>query len=68
MMSAMNITDTMINLGTMFTFALAGGACVLVGKGRRSRGLRPGASVFSDHSGAVCLRGRMHVHHRFLPA
>ena len=32
MMSAMNITDTMINLGTMFTFALAGGACVLVGK------------------------------------
>ena len=32
MMSAMNLTDTMMNLGTMFTFALAGGACVLVGK------------------------------------
>ena len=32
MMSAINITDTMLNLGTMFTFALAGGACVLVGK------------------------------------
>ena len=32
MMSAINITDTMMNLGTMFTFALAGGACVLVGK------------------------------------
>ncbi|MBQ9943110.1 MAG: MATE family efflux transporter [Clostridia bacterium] len=32
MMSAVNITDTMMNLGTMFTFALAGGACVMVGK------------------------------------
>ena len=32
MISAMNLTDTMMNLGTMFTFALAGGACVLVGK------------------------------------
>lgn len=32
MMSAVNITDTMMNLGTMFTFALSGGACVLVGK------------------------------------
>lgn len=32
MMSAVNITDTMMNLGTMFTFALAGGACVVVGK------------------------------------
>lgn len=32
MMSAMNLTDTMMDLGTMFTFALAGGACVLVGK------------------------------------
>ncbi len=32
MMSAMNMTDTMMNLGTMFTFALAGGACVMVGK------------------------------------
>lgn len=32
MMNAMNLTDTMMNLGTMFTFALAGGACVLVGK------------------------------------
>ena len=32
MMSAMNLTDTMMNLGTMFTFALAGGACVMVGK------------------------------------
>jgi len=32
MMSAVNLTDTMMNLGTMFTFALAGGACVVVGK------------------------------------
>ncbi len=32
MMGAMNITDTMMGLGTMFTFALAGGACVVVGK------------------------------------
>ena len=32
MMSAVNMTDTMMNLGTMFTFALAGGACVMVGK------------------------------------
>ncbi len=32
MMSSVNITDTMMNLGTMFTFALSGGACVLVGK------------------------------------
>ncbi len=32
MMSAVNITDTMMNLGTMFTFALSGGACVVVGK------------------------------------
>ncbi len=32
MMSAVNISDTMMNLGTMFTFALAGGACVVVGK------------------------------------
>ena len=38
MMSAMNITDTMINLGTMFTFALAGGACVHGGQGRRHAG------------------------------
>ena len=32
MMRAVNMTDTMMNLGTMFTFALAGGACVMVGK------------------------------------
>ena len=32
MMGAVNISDTMMNLGTMFTFALAGGACVVVGK------------------------------------
>lgn len=32
MMSAVSISDTMMNLGTMFTFALAGGACVVVGK------------------------------------
>ncbi len=32
MMSAVNMTDTMMNLGTLFTFAMAGGACVMVGK------------------------------------
>ncbi|MDD6682684.1 MAG: MATE family efflux transporter [Clostridiales bacterium] len=32
MMTSMNITEAMMNLGTMFTFALAGGACVVVGK------------------------------------
>lgn len=32
MMGAVNMTDTMMNLGTMFTFALSGGACVMVGK------------------------------------
>ncbi|MBQ9950978.1 MAG: MATE family efflux transporter [Clostridia bacterium] len=31
-MAANNITTSMANLGTMFTFALAGGACVVVGK------------------------------------
>ena len=31
-MAANNIASSMANLGTMFTFALAGGACVLVGK------------------------------------
>ncbi len=30
--AANNITNSMMNLGTMFTFALAGGACVVVGK------------------------------------
>jgi len=30
--SANSITNSMMNLGTMFTFALAGGACVVVGK------------------------------------
>lgn len=30
--SANAITNAMMNLGTMFTFALAGGACVVVGK------------------------------------
>ncbi|MBE5807684.1 MAG: hypothetical protein E7317_05020, partial [Clostridiales bacterium] len=31
-MAANNIATSMANLGTMFTFALAGGACVMVGK------------------------------------
>ena len=31
-MAANSITNSMMNLGTMFTFALAGGACVVVGK------------------------------------
>jgi len=31
-MAANAITSAMMNLGTMFTFALAGGACVVVGK------------------------------------
>lgn len=31
-MAANNIANSMANLGTMFTFALAGGACVVVGK------------------------------------
>lgn len=31
-MAANNIASSMANLGTMFTFALAGGACVMVGK------------------------------------
>lgn len=31
-MAANSITASMMNLGTMFTFALAGGACVVVGK------------------------------------
>lgn len=31
-MAANNIATSMANLGTMFTFALAGGACVVVGK------------------------------------
>lgn len=30
--AANSITNAMMNLGTMFTFALAGGACVMVGK------------------------------------
>ena len=32
MIDATSVTDMMMNLGTMFTFALAGGACVVVGK------------------------------------
>ncbi len=32
MIDAASVTDMMMNLGTMFTFALAGGACVVVGK------------------------------------
>ncbi len=32
LMGAVAVTDMMLNLGTMFTFALAGGACVVVGK------------------------------------
>lgn len=32
MIDASSVTDMMMNLGTMFTFALAGGACVVVGK------------------------------------
>ena len=32
MIDATAVTDMMMNLGTMFTFALAGGACVMVGK------------------------------------
>lgn len=32
MIDATAVTDMMMNLGTMFTFALAGGACVVVGK------------------------------------
>ena len=31
-MAANNIANTVLQLGTMFTFALAGGACVVVGK------------------------------------
>ncbi len=31
-MAANNIANNMANLGTMFTYALAGGACVMVGK------------------------------------
>ncbi|MBQ8087416.1 MAG: MATE family efflux transporter [Clostridia bacterium] len=31
-MAANNIASSMANLGTLFTFALAGGACVMVGK------------------------------------
>ena len=31
-MAAVNIADSMMQLGTLFTFALAGGACVVVGK------------------------------------
>ncbi len=31
-MAANNITDSMLNLGTLFAFALANGACVVVGK------------------------------------
>ena len=32
MIDAATVTDMMMNLGTLFTFALAGGACVVVGK------------------------------------
>ena len=32
MIDAAAVTDMMMNLGTMFTFALAGGACIVVGK------------------------------------
>lgn len=32
LIDAASVTDMMMNLGTMFTFALAGGACVVVGK------------------------------------
>ena len=32
MIDATAVTDMMMNLGTLFTFALAGGACVVVGK------------------------------------
>lgn len=32
MIDAAAVTDMMMNLGTMFTFSLAGGACVMVGK------------------------------------
>ena len=32
MIDATSVTDMMMNLGTIFTFALAGGACVVVGK------------------------------------
>ena len=32
MISAINITDTMCNLATMFTFAMADAACVVIGK------------------------------------
>lgn len=31
-MAANNIASSMLNLGTMFTFSLAGGACIVVGK------------------------------------
>jgi putative MATE family efflux protein len=32
MINAAAVTDMMMNLGTLFTFAMAGGACVVVGK------------------------------------
>ena len=32
LIDAASVTDMMMNLGTMFTFALSGGACVMVGK------------------------------------
>ncbi|MBR5384060.1 MAG: MATE family efflux transporter [Clostridia bacterium] len=40
MIDAAAVTDMMMNLGTMFTFALAGGACVMVGKAVGERDYR----------------------------
>lgn len=40
MIDATSVTDMMMNLGTMFTFALAGGACVVVGKAVGARDYR----------------------------
>ena len=47
-----------MNLGTMFTFALAGGACVLVGKAVGKGDYEQARRVFQDDSGSLRVRRR----------
>ena len=44
-MAANSIANSMANLGTMFTFALAGGACVMVGKAVGPGTIRRGEDI-----------------------
>lgn len=59
MVSANSIADVFLSLAVIFTNGLSAGACVVIGKSCRCRGLPPHPGIFEHHPDPFRLPGRV---------